>query len=105
MSAASTWRASSSRATRAVSVEMLDSRRLTRPNLLLDGPGAAMEVRLEADEREPLIELWTSSLQQMLQRLGWGERSTDRDCGHKRDRGGYGRDERRRAGLGRRCEP
>ena len=53
-------------------MEMLDSRRLTGPNLLLDGAGAAMEVRLDASEMEPLIELWKTNLQQMLERLGWG---------------------------------
>ena len=76
MNVVCTWRVTPSRVTRAVPMEMLDSRRLTGPNLLMDGAGAAMEVRLQDAEAEQVIGLWRKHLSAMLEELGWeGETS------------------------------
>jgi cyanophycin synthetase len=48
-----------------------DSRRLTGPSLLLDRPGAALEVALPADSDE-VVALWREALGPLLGALGWG---------------------------------
>ena len=52
-------------------MKMLDSRRLTGPNLIMDVAGAAMEVEFEDTEADRLIALWRESLGRMLEMLGW----------------------------------
>jgi cyanophycin synthetase len=56
-------------------MEMLDSRRLTGAGLLLDGPGAVIEVRVEDARREATIAAWREAATRMLAAVGWeGER-------------------------------
>lgn len=56
-------------------MKMLDSRRLTGPNLLMDGAGAAMEVEVGAADADQVIALWREHMQEMLPRLGWAGES------------------------------
>jgi UDP-N-acetylmuramyl tripeptide synthase len=53
-------------------MNILDSRRLTGPGLLLDGPGAVLDIRLEEPEREPAISAWRNAAARLLQAIGWG---------------------------------
>jgi cyanophycin synthetase len=53
-------------------MELLDSRRLTGPGLLLDRPGAVVDVRVEDARREPVIEAWREAATRMLAAVGWG---------------------------------
>ena len=50
----------------------MDSRRLTGPNLVIDGPGAVLDVRFASDE-EGIIDMWMSELHDLRQRLGWAQ--------------------------------
>ncbi len=50
---------------------VLDSRRLTGPGLLLDGPGAVLDVQVDEAERERAIAGWRSALESMLEAVGW----------------------------------
>jgi cyanophycin synthetase len=52
-------------------MQVLDSRRLTGPSLLLDGPGAVLDVRLEESLREPAIKAWQNAARRLLQAVGW----------------------------------
>jgi cyanophycin synthetase len=52
-----------------------DSRRLTGPSLLLDGPGAVMEVRVGEGELDRAVAAWEKSARRLLDAVGWrGER-------------------------------
>src|SRR6476659_7199484 len=59
---------------------LLDSRRLTGPSLLLDGPGAVVEVALPAppphlaaaDAAQAVIPLWRERARRLLAAVGWG---------------------------------
>jgi UDP-N-acetylmuramyl tripeptide synthase len=53
-------------------MELLDSRRLTGPGLLLDREGAAIEVSYSAGE-ENVVNLWRERARRLLDTLGWGE--------------------------------
>ncbi|HEV7669321.1 MAG TPA: Mur ligase family protein [Thermoanaerobaculia bacterium] len=53
-------------------MELLDSRRLTGPGLLLDREGAALEVSF-APEEEVVVTLWQERARHLLDALGWGE--------------------------------
>jgi cyanophycin synthetase len=52
-------------------MDILDSRRLTGPGLLLDGPGAVLDIRLDESEREPAISAWRNAAGRLLQAVGW----------------------------------
>ncbi len=52
-------------------MELLDSRRLTGPNLLLDRPGAILEVALSPEEAETAVAGWASHVRRMLDAVGW----------------------------------
>ena len=65
-------------------MEMLDSRRLTGPGLVLDAPGAVLEIKVDDDRREAVITAWSEAVTRMLAVVGWeGER-----LGVRRYRGG-----------------
>lgn len=56
---------------------ILDSRRLTGPNLLLDGPGAVVEVAapFDPDAAEALAAVWREGARRLVEAVGWaGER-------------------------------
>lgn len=48
-----------------------DSRRLTGPNLVSPGPGAILDVHLEAKDVDALIEAWRRRAASMLEAVGW----------------------------------
>ena len=53
-------------------MHVLDSRRLTGPGLLLDGPGAVLELRLEPAEISRAVVAWEKAVRRLLQAVGWG---------------------------------
>jgi cyanophycin synthetase len=53
-------------------MRLIDSRRLTGPSLLLDRPGAILDVALEGADTEEVIGRWRAALRPLLERLGWG---------------------------------
>jgi UDP-N-acetylmuramyl tripeptide synthase len=54
-------------------MNLLDSRRLTGPNLLLDRPGAVIEVSLSPEEAPRAVMAWTTQVRRMLDAVGWGD--------------------------------
>jgi UDP-N-acetylmuramyl tripeptide synthase len=48
-----------------------DSRRLTGPSLLLDGPGAILDVRLDEAIRDDAITRWRTAARRLLDAVGW----------------------------------
>jgi cyanophycin synthetase len=57
-------------------MRILDSRRLTGPNLLLDGPGAILDVALEGVDPAPAIAAWREALAPLLDAVGWSGAAT-----------------------------
>jgi cyanophycin synthetase len=57
-------------------MKLLDSRRLTGPNLLLDRAGAVIDVALAPAEAEPAIAAWREEVQRLLGAVGWGGEKT-----------------------------
>ncbi len=53
-------------------MNLLDSRRLTGPNLLLDRPGAVIDVALAPEEANAAVMAWTGQVRRMLDAVGWG---------------------------------
>ncbi|MFL5516840.1 MAG: Mur ligase family protein, partial [Gemmatimonadales bacterium] len=49
----------------------LDSRRLTGPGLLLDGPGAILEIQLDESKRGAALAAWRRAARRMLDQVGW----------------------------------
>ncbi|HXO20661.1 MAG TPA: Mur ligase family protein, partial [Thermoanaerobaculia bacterium] len=52
-------------------MRLLDSRRLTGPNLLLDRAGAVVDVALAPAEVPAAIELWRGCARRLLEAVGW----------------------------------
>lgn len=52
-------------------MQLLDSRRLTGPNLLLDRPGAVIEVSLSPEEAERAVAAWQAQARRVLDAVGW----------------------------------
>jgi UDP-N-acetylmuramyl tripeptide synthase len=50
---------------------ILDSRRLTGPGLMLDGPGAVMDIRLEQPDSGSVVAAWRNAANRLLQAVGW----------------------------------
>jgi UDP-N-acetylmuramyl tripeptide synthase len=59
-------------AKRTIDLTFHESRRLTGPGLLLDRPGAALEISLDDPERGAAIARWREAARRMLGALGWG---------------------------------
>ncbi|HEV2855280.1 MAG TPA: Mur ligase family protein [Thermoanaerobaculia bacterium] len=57
-------------------MHLLDSRRLTGPNLLLDRPGAVLEVSLSAEEAESAVAAWQTQARRILDAVGWTQEVT-----------------------------
>src|SRR5690349_2185660 len=57
-------------------MKLLDSRRLTGPNLLLDRAGAVVEVSLEPAEAERAVAAWQEQARRVLAAVEWGEEET-----------------------------
>jgi UDP-N-acetylmuramyl tripeptide synthase len=54
-----------------ISASVLDSRRLTGPGLLLDRPGAVLDVRLDETDVERAIAAWHKAAGRLLAEVGW----------------------------------
>jgi cyanophycin synthetase len=52
-------------------MQLLDSRRLTGPNLLLDRAGAVLEVSLAPEEAETAVAAWRENVRRLLEAVGW----------------------------------
>ena len=52
-------------------MKLLDSRRLTGPNLLLDCAGAVLEVSLLPEEAETVVAAWRETVESLLAAVGW----------------------------------
>jgi cyanophycin synthetase len=52
-------------------MELLDSRRLTGPNLLLDRPGAILDVSLSPEATGAAVAAWAAQVRRMLDAVGW----------------------------------
>jgi cyanophycin synthetase len=59
-------------AKRTTDLIFLHSRRLTGPGLLLDRPGAVLEIQMDGPERERAIARWRAAARRMLDTVGWG---------------------------------
>ena len=57
-------------------MRLTDTRRLTGPSLLLDGPGAIAELEVGAGRARPLAEAWERHLRALCREVGWGEPET-----------------------------
>jgi len=55
-------------------MDLLDSRRLTGPNILSDRPGAVIDVRLDAGERDDFVAAWRDAASRILEAIGWPDR-------------------------------
>lgn len=53
------------------SIELQDSRRLTGPNLLADGPGAVIDGTLEGVEPRRFRNAWRARVREVLDAVGW----------------------------------
>jgi len=60
----------------AVTVELRDSRRLTGPNLLADGPGAVIDGSIRGVESEEFLDAWRERVRHVLHSVGWGDEAT-----------------------------
>jgi len=54
-------------------VRLLDSRRLTGPSLLLDRPGAILDVAVDDAPHSHVEEQWRTALRAMLDAIGWND--------------------------------
>ncbi len=60
-------------AKRTIDLTFHESRRLTGPGLLLDRPGAALEIPLDDPERTSAIARWRDAARRMLGAVGWSD--------------------------------
>ncbi len=54
-------------------MDVLDSRRLTGPGLMLDGPGAVLELRLGGQDPDQATAAWESAARRLLRDVGWAD--------------------------------
>ena len=54
-------------------MELLDSRRLTGPNILSDHPAAVIDVRIAEADAMPFVKAWQHEASRMLTAVGWHE--------------------------------
>ena len=52
-------------------MELLDSRRLTGPNILSDHPAAVIDVRIDSEDVASFVAAWTTQVSRMLEAVGW----------------------------------
>jgi len=57
-------------------IELQDSRRLTGPNLVADGPGAVIDGRLEGVEAVRFRDAWQARIHEALGAVGWAGETT-----------------------------
>lgn len=58
------------------SIELQDSRRLTGPNLVADGPGAVIDGQVRGVATERFRDAWRIRIREMLDAVGWSEEAT-----------------------------
>ncbi|MEP7226882.1 MAG: Mur ligase family protein [Gemmatimonadales bacterium] len=54
-------------------MDVLDSRRLTGPGLLLDCPGAVLDVRLGGQDPDQAVAAWKGAARRLLGEVGWAD--------------------------------
>ena len=54
-----------------MNIELLDSRRLTGPNLHWDWPGAILDIALADDSAGKLISAWSDEVKPLMEAMGW----------------------------------
>jgi len=54
-----------------VNIELLDSRRLTGPNLYWDWPGAILDIALAEVSAEVLLSAWSEQVKPLMEAMGW----------------------------------
>lgn len=54
-------------------MDVLDSRRLTGPGLLLDCPGAVLDVRLGGQDPDQAVAAWKGAARRLLREVGWAD--------------------------------
>ncbi len=54
-----------------MNIELLDSRRLTGPNLFWDRPGAILDVSVTGSPPDRLIPIWSQEVATLMQAVGW----------------------------------
>jgi cyanophycin synthetase len=52
-------------------MNVLDSRRLTGSGLMLDGPGAVLDIRFEEPNSDRAVSAWRTAATRLLQAVGW----------------------------------
>ncbi|MCH7991924.1 MAG: Mur ligase, partial [Gemmatimonadetes bacterium] len=60
----------------SASVELQDSRRLTGPNLVSDGPGAVIDGRVEGVDVDAFLDAWRARVTEALASVGWNDQHT-----------------------------
>jgi len=58
-----------------MNVELLDSRRLTGPNLFWDLPGAILDVAVEGIPAQRLVSAWSKEAAALMEAVGWSARN------------------------------
>jgi len=54
-----------------MNIELLDSRRLTGPNLFWDRPGAILDVAVDGANAEALVAAWSPEAASLMEEVGW----------------------------------
>jgi cyanophycin synthetase len=54
-----------------VSIELLDSRRLTGPNLFWDLPGAILDIHIKDTPAEVVVSAWSEEVTDLMDAMGW----------------------------------
>ena len=57
-------------------IELLDSRRLTGPNLFGNLPGAVLDITIDGIPADEVISAWTFEVSQLMEALGWSGENT-----------------------------
>jgi cyanophycin synthetase len=53
-----------------------DSRRITGPTLVLDRPGAVIDIHLEEPARSQAVDAWRQAVHSMMEAIGWSDERT-----------------------------
>jgi len=60
-----------------LNIELLDSRRLTGPNLFWDWPGAVLDIALSDIPAELVISAWAEEVTRLMDAMGWNTENID----------------------------
>ena len=67
-----------------MSIELVDSRRLTGPNLFWDWPGAVLDISIGNMPADKVISAWSIEVKQLMEVVGW---SADLTCSRQYEGG------------------